>query len=278
MDSNKLERLISEFGPVKWFPNKILGLPREGWFLLELTPLPSLCEIKMVAADIDRGKTVTIDKGKLYHYEDCREEEHNLPAKIGRALRHVKEETFKVAVYPGSKNINNGQPVVIVLAPVINYEVYPDHLHLGIAGNVSDKAFIPGSLCYTANYKEFGEEEDVMLYNIFSQIAIWLFRQQIWVATREIYGKGIWIGPQEGSLRPIDFFYNFNPSGICRCGSGRSYISCHMISDAAVVFKFKPADAKAYIDKKRDILTRDYLIKVSNPQKYAIKQLIEQLV
>lgn len=278
MDINKLDRLTSEFGPVKWFPQSILDLPNEGWFLLELTPLPSPDEIEMVVADICLGKMVTVDKGKLYHYESCKEEEHKVTTKLRKALKHVQEETFKVAIYAGHKIINNGQPIVIVLDPDINYEVYPDHQHLGVAGRITSKAFIPGSLCYTANYKEFGEEDDIMLYNIFSQITIWLFRHQIWIATREIYGKGIWIGPQEGSLRPIDFFYGFNPNGICRCGSTKSYIDCHMISDAAVIFKFKPEDAKAYIDKHRDILIRDYLMKVSNPQKYALKKLTEQLI
>lgn len=132
MENLTIEQLENELGiAIRWYDGDKYNLPGDGWLLIEVNPLPPLDKIEFVAADLAKGSIVRLHGGKLYHFNNCIESEHYIKnAVVRRALKRLTEQTFTLAIYPGQKNVYNGQPIIISLEPEINYMVYPDHPHL----------------------------------------------------------------------------------------------------------------------------------------------------
>lgn len=247
MISSDIESVIREFGPAKW--NRIESdNAAAGVFFLNVTPLPSPNELEKVIADICTGGIpVYVKGGKVYHSEECQARRHDIQnASVKRSLRRLKEETFNVAIHPNiavgpllKEPLLGGQPIAIAFDPAITFMNFPDHPHLSMGGPErllpGTQYFLPDSICYTNNPNGLGNTQTERLLAALDEITIWLLRHQIWMATRELTGHGIWIGPHEGQLDPEWFPSRLNPLGPCRCGSRKTYASCHMTSDLETV-------------------------------------------
>lgn len=259
MISNDIEYLTQEFGPTRWIKLNAA----EGVFFLKVTPLPPPDELERVISDICTGGIpVYVNNGKVYHSDECQARRHVIknPA-VKRSLQRLKEETFNVAIHPNitvdpmkEEPLLGGQPIAIAYDPAITYMNYPDHPHLNM-GDLQKR--LPGtnylmtdSICYTSQPKKLGNTQRKRLLTTFDEVTIWLLRFQIWVATRELTGRGIWIGPQEGQLEANSFPFRLNPQGPCRCGSRKTYYTCHLTEDLEKV-KQKQGDYVATDLKKR---------------------------
>lgn len=282
MSRDTYSDLIQRFGPVKWIPGPILNLPDEGWFLLEITPCPPKNEMEKVISDIYHNRIVRIRNGKLYHSDKCTAETHKLQRELMKIVGHIKEESFTVAVYPGLDGLLLGQPIAIVLNKPINYSEYPDHPHINLGGFVQfgKKAyptFLPESICYGFNHVNYSSNENEKLYEVFAQITIWLFRHQIWCATRNILGKGIWIGPHEGFIEDKYYVDILNPLGQCRCGSHKSYADCHMPQDYSKAKNCTLKEASEFINDKLVYFVIQWKNKFETNQNHSIELLNSKL-
>lgn len=283
MISSNYTDLIQRFGPVKWVPGRIINLPDEGWFLLEITPCPPTNDIEKVISDIYHDRIIRVRNGRLYHSEKCTAQTHRLPRELSGIVSEIKEETFTVAVYPGLKGFALGQPIAIVLNQPINYGEYPDHPHINLGGYVEmyknyPKIFLPDSLCYGFNQVDYRGTKEDNLYEAFVQISMWLFRHQVWCATRAKTGRGIWIGLQEGAMQPEYFPENLNPLGKCRCGGHKSYADCHMPYDYSKAKKCSVKEASAYVKDNIIYLIHQWNDMVSSNQKRRIELLNSRLI
>lgn len=235
-----IKELQSEFGQVVEYKSA-KGVTNEGWFLLEITPSPNSMELEQIVSDIDNVRPVGVQGGKLVHLANCTASDHKVLQKAVReALKHIEEKTFKVAIYvgrTGRMNLEN-QPIAIVIDPEISYITYPDHPHINVGGydKVNNFCF-PDSLCYTDNPQQLGNTQKDRLLNAFDQISIWLFRHQVWEATRRYKKRGVWIGPEIGELLPSDYPAILEPGRLCRCGSDEKYKDCHSESDLLALVK-----------------------------------------
>lgn len=263
--------LLKEFGPVKWYDKTILGW--RGWFLLEISPLPPTGEKELVAADICREELVTVNNGKVYHCSDCSIREHKLSQKLRRAVEQIPDEKFLVAVYGGEPGILNGQPIAIVLEPEISYAVYPDHPHIsqGFHKHIDTEFYIPDSVCYTNDPSNLGDDKNSRLLTVFDEMCIWLFRHQLWLATRHLHNKGEWIGPSEGNLLPQHYASHLNPLGKCHCGKDRVYRDCCMPNDVMIAVKCDRQEAIKRID--RFVLQGLWKRYIGTPQKNSLDRL-----
>ncbi|MEC1718410.1 hypothetical protein [Schinkia azotoformans] len=229
----EIQQLTEVFHPAKWVQGKNSG---EGWFLLEINPLPPEDQIELVVSDIESNKRVFVgyETGKLYHSEHCASEEaHTIDERVKKALKLLQNETFKVVVLPKSPELLATQPVAIAVEPEINYFLYPDHPHLNEDGTYNSNFYFPHSFCYKHDHLKFREGKDLYarVLDAFEQISIWLFRHQVWVATRKLYGKGIWIGKGTPPLPDENFPRFLNAESDCRCGNKVKYKDCHMKAD-----------------------------------------------
>lgn len=282
MNVNVYENLAMEFSNVKWVPKQILGLPEEGWFLLEITPCPSADEIKLVVSDIINNNYINVNKGRLHHSDKCVSKRHKVTPILQEAIDNIKEETYLVAVYPGYCKILNNQPVGIVLNPMINYEGFPDHPHLNMGGiirkNNQANLYFPDSMCYGYSDQEYGNDERERLLKAFRQISIWLFRHQIWAETGKIKSPGIWIGPQSSGLGPEFYTNKINPLGECRCGSHKNYANCHMPYDYSISDKCSIKSAEKFINNNILYIENLWKNSISIPQQYSIRLLKSALL
>lgn len=260
MNQSDIDYVIQEFGPVTW---KSFGTKdtNEGVFLLKVTPLPPPNELEQVIADICTGGVpVYVKSGKVYHFNECGAQSHNiLNPMVKEAIHKLKEETFNVAIHPNitlaqGELLYGGKPLAIAFDPAITYMQFPDHRHLNTG---TYQRFLPNTqysfsdtLCYTAapNNALGITQRDRLLYT-FEEVTIWLLRHQVWVAIRELTGKGEWIGPHEGELDPECFPLRLNPQGLCRCGSQKLYNSCHLKLDFASI-RAKYGDIEAITQEK----------------------------
>lgn len=236
MEEKVIDKLTKVFGPVKWFDQKIFeGIRNEGWFLLEITPLPPQSELKQVISDIMKGCPVDFANGKVRHYPGCGNPEHKITDNRVKAVLHqLLEQKYKVAVCTGTDRMLDGQPIVISLEPRITYSVYPDHPHLNMGGYIPElRKYLPDSFCYgyTVEPERYGPTEYDRFINLFDEVTLWLLRHQVWEAVRKQFGKGIWIGPREGVLPAWSYVNKLNPQGLCRCGNKKLYKDCHLILD-----------------------------------------------
>ncbi|MEC1759899.1 SEC-C metal-binding domain-containing protein [Schinkia azotoformans] len=234
MYESLIKELRSEFGQAVEY-HKVKGITNEGWFLLEITPLPIQIELEQIVSDIENINPVGVQGGKLVHLECCEAHNHNnLQKDVRKALKDLKDQSFKVAVYAGLTNIKilKNQPIAVVLEPEISYITYPDHPHLNVGGfDPANGFYFPDSLCYIDDPQQLGETKKERLLNAFDQISIWLFRHQVWESSRKYKKRGIWIGPQVGSFAPYDYPPILDPNRACWCGSNKPYKDCHSESD-----------------------------------------------
>jgi len=231
-----IKELTKEFLPSKWRKNSFSDIPGEGWFLLEINPLPPEDEIEKVIFDIDNNRPVRVgyETGKIYHSMNCDSlSDHTIPEDLKKAIPLLKDETFLVAVLPEGPIRLGKQPVAIAIKPEINYFIFPDHPHLNEDGYYENLNgfYYPHSFCYKHDHSEFSGDLYNRVLDAVEQISIWLFRHQVWVATRETSNKGIWIGKGTPPL-PEEFFSRFlDPEDRCRCGSKLKYKYCHLKND-----------------------------------------------
>lgn len=206
------------------------GLPGGDWFVYETSPMPSSEELKMVIADIENGNDVYVKyNGPLKHLADCRESKHEIEKSLGTALSGIKNEKFRVAIWENTDGVLHGQPIIIPLNPEINYNIYPDHPHIN-TGIKALNYYLPESICYTNNPQTLGDNSCERIFNAILQTDIWLFRHEVWLATRN-NRKGIWLKPDVKSDENLQFFFHRNPHGKCRCGSNKEYSQCHLNQD-----------------------------------------------
>lgn len=232
----EIQQLTTEFLPSRWIKGPFSEIPGEGWFLLEINPLPPEDEIEKVVTDIENDKPVRVgyETGKIYHSSNCHHSVNPpITEEMKNAIQHLKDDTFLVAILPkGPVGLKN-QPVVIALEPEINYYIYPDHPHLnedGYYGNVNN-LYYPHSFCYKHDHSKFKGDRYSRVLDAFEQVSIWLFRHQVWLATRETQSKGRWIGKGQPPLPDGCFPRILNPEMHCRCGSKNKYKDCHLKAD-----------------------------------------------
>lgn len=226
-----------------------------GWFLLETTPLPPANELVKVVSDICNIRSIRIENNRLRHSPNCTDTEHNFPkqnrAVLLQAMDRLTPQTFSLAIHPARPNFPETPPHVIAIDPLINYNLYPDHPHihcwyvkLGPQGFYSE----PDTLCWgfpsTLPKDPFGRME-----NLLAQVLMWLFRHQVWLATREVKKPGIWIGPGSAPMDHSEYPVFLNPFATCRCGSDKHYIDCHMVGDVALRERCSKKDAKIRLAK-----------------------------
>lgn len=229
-------------------------MQKDGWFLLETTPLPPADELLKVIVDIYKGRPVHIENSKLYHSSQCTDDKHILPKKdrkiILKVVETITKQKFLIAVHPNHPNFPGNPPMVIALDPLISYNVYPDHPHIStwsyMVGN--NYFFPPDTLCYGLP-DELSDDAYKRLEYLLAQIIIWLFRHQVWLETRKIKKPGLWIGPGALPMNPEYYPMFLNPFGHCRCGQEKPYIACHMTSDIAEREKCSLQQAKLRIGK-----------------------------
>ena len=233
MNQVEIKKIVDAFGPIRWI-EQINGMPGTGWFLMEVTPCPPKDQRPLVVADIIANKGILVELGCLYHDPSCQSPNHKIENQVvKKVINNLKKQTFCIAVYlnpcgaPLNQPLLMGRPIAIAVDPVISYSVYPDHPHLNLSNPIFQKTneYFPDSLCYMTEKLPIDNYERFLL--ALDTITIWLFRHQIWLATRKLEGEGIWIGPHEGILDDEAFAFRLDPSGRCRCGKGIKYADCH---------------------------------------------------
>lgn len=239
MNLSQIDSILEKCRTARWVTGNLGDLPCEGWFLLEVNPLPSGDELHKVVQDIADGRQICVSDGKIRHLSSCseRHDETTISQNVQAVLPRLVDHTFRIAVHPGLGQCYQGQPLAIVLDPSINYEVYPDHPHLntgGVVGFLGQRMYVPDTICYEENISGLGSEPFKRYPQTFALLSDWLLRHMIWTETRKVNnGNGNWIGPQAASLtlkqRAEAGFWN--PFEVCRCGSGKMYSDCHMLSD-----------------------------------------------
>lgn len=232
MDRILINKLLDDIPNLKVHRIKEGIIPSGLWFGLEVKPLPSYEDLKMVAYDVAKDNILHITGNlALSHSELCTEKHHDLDDLLERALEETSDHTYMLAIWEGNDQVLNGQPVVISLDPEISFNIYPDHPHINAGGLFkSENKYIPSSICYTDDPNALGDNQYTRILEAIHQTIIWLFKHQIWVSTKKI-GKGIWIGPQVYNNENQQFSYYRDPYGKCRCGSNKQYYKCHLNED-----------------------------------------------
>jgi hypothetical protein len=105
--------------------------------------------------------------------------------------------------------------------PEISARTYRGHPHL----------YHPDVICPLFPPEKTWSWHTHNLVDYLGHVAVWLLKSQVWMATRDANGKGLWIGPDvshdaEMLLRLVA------PGDPCHCGSGRKYKQCHRPHDA----------------------------------------------
>lgn len=234
MSSSLIEYLKTEFGQAVEYID-VPGFTKEGWFLLEICPFPQVEEINQIVSDIQNDRVIGVQNGKLIHLDYCEALNHKIfSSEVRKAIKDIRKQTFKVAVYAGATNLSplENQPIAIVLEPEISYFTFPEHFHLNVGMFDSvNNFYFPDSLCYTDDPKSLGKSQEERLLKTFDYVSIWLFRHQIWEASRAYRKRGNWIGPDVRNLTPDVYPPILDPNGTCWCGSNKKYKDCHSNSD-----------------------------------------------
>lgn len=284
MCQGKYDSLLESFGPVKWVPKRIIDMPNVGgWFLLEITPCPPKEDMESIIADIMNNENVSVDNGRLLHADSCTSTNHKLNDIKKDVINSIKPQRFVIAISQGNHGFWDNQPIAIGLDPVIDYMHYPDHPHLNMGGvirkNFMDPFYVPDSLCY--GFKPslvHGMTEMEMLDEVFAQVSIWLFRHQVWVATKNSTGKGSWIGLQDPPIEDKYFTYKLNPFGKCRCGSGKAYVDCHLVEHFSELHECSLKDAERIINKNIRKMSGGWMQSIQAPERHLRNNLNEILM
>lgn len=255
----------------KDFQVEILGNPTScnylngQWYLLTVNPLPQKEEIYNIISDIEKDIGVFVNKGQVTHDRLC-DEEHKIKKRLEKCIPYLEDTTFKVLVYINKDFIlyEQNMPIAIVIEPEISFMTYPDHPHLNFGKmypkekpeetlkkifpkskllesmNIESpkRYYISESLCLLHDYNELGnvENDEIgYLQQTFAKISSYLFRHLVWLASRKIYGKGIWIGPTHNQFPVERFSYMIDPNNMCRCGSRLSYSLCCLDKDIRIL-------------------------------------------
>lgn len=194
----------------------------EAW-TLRVNPLPAADELALVLADLAAGRVVGVRRGgRVAHLDQCLvpADEHRSP------LSNVPEQQFTLEfVYPERElgPIGPVHPQVRVLSPEISARTQPQHPHLYRAGGDS-------WACAVAPHDRDWDWKNGGTVRYLDLACIWLLKTLVWIRTGGgILGFGRWIGPDAphdpATLLTID------PTGPCRCGTGRTYAACHKATD-----------------------------------------------
>jgi hypothetical protein len=250
MNGYEIATAVSGILPVTWVNGSLPGTPGEGWFLINVNPLPPSGEVEQVVSDICEDRDILLEDGQVRHYPGCSSVHHSLKPELRKVINLLNPQNFKVAVHPGIPGRYNGQPLAIAIDPVISYANFPDHPHLNVGGKglgAAFKGYLPDSLCYLEDVHELGSDPTVRFRNVFFIIAIWLFRHMVWEAQRKLYRNANWIGPEGSRLPDYAYALTLDPLGPCRCGSQRNYFDCHMMNDIQKRADLPPAVKARYM-------------------------------
>lgn len=198
------------------------------WFIVEITPLPLIEEIKNVVADLLVENVVSVHSStRLSHFSRCKSKEHLVDDYIEEIFDELEKVTYKVLIKApwriNGKDVLEGQPLVIVLDPIINHAKYPEHPHI----NTYVQEILPSTLCYFEKYSSIkGMSLDKKVVFTVQATAFYLFKHQIWeiLKTKDIVTP--WIAPDGDSLDEIYMLSVLNPDGICFCGTGKKFRNC----------------------------------------------------
>jgi hypothetical protein len=226
MNEEVIKAILDTYDNVTWVKGQVGNIPGEGWFLLEVSPLPPREELFLVASDIIENRTLHVRQGKVRHKAEC-DSEHLLPANLHKSLTGLKQRKFTVAIHPGIPGVYLGQPLAIPIDPIINYDVFPDHPHLNMGGPNEKGLFFPDTLCYEEDIARMYEDPFIRLKQSIALITVWLLRHMLWEETRRQYKKGVWIGPEAEGIESYFYLTALNPAGHCRCRSSLTYRQCH---------------------------------------------------
>lgn len=229
-----IEELGQSFGEIKFS-----SIMRD-WCLISINPLPPEDEILTVICDTQNNLPFNIEEGKIRHLDTCVKKSHPVDKRIIDSVNLLKDDTFKIAICMQEEAPPLNQPIAISLDPLISLTEYPDHMHINAPLTTSSLEQIGldclwESLCYNKDARELGNSIEERVMEAMGMITMWAFKQQIWLASRELYGmgKGIWIGKHTPYFeKPGSYFYLLNPKNKCRCGSNKLYRDCCMQEDA----------------------------------------------
>lgn len=277
MNGREIAEAVAGVHRVTWVDRSLPEVPGEGWFLLEVNPLPPSGDILQVMSDICEDRQILVKDGQVKHYPGCSVAYHSLRPELRKVVQRLKTKSFKIAVHPGITGRYFGQPLAVAIDPVISYSVFPDHPHLntgGIDQQAQFTGFLPDSLCYLEDIGELGTDPVGRFRNAFSFITIWLFRHMVWEAMRTSSGTAVWIGPEGPSLPDYGYFSVHSPSSECRCGSRKTYFECHMRTD---VRKWPNYSHALEVILMRDIVSAQFRWEASYkaPQQRFVSRLTE---
>lgn len=195
-------------------------------------------QFRMVAADLMRGEIVyLLPGGELAHAPDCQHTVHEVsglrrpPSRLFRVDLSFPATAFGPAgpVNPKAR-IGAGPLGSFGLTPGMQELRYLGHPHLSGDGR-GDAWACP----LPPHDTEWTWQSGAVLAYL-DQVAIWLFKTEVWAATRKwpLY-TGLWLGEAAGHA-PVEVLA-YSAEGACRCGSGRRYGDCHRALDLREWFK-----------------------------------------
>lgn len=202
-----------------WFPTSEWGERVEAGRRVRhlevvMTPIPPPEELLLVVADLGRPETSLVQlepNGRIRHHPRCagRHELHD------EQLAHL---ALPDAAFLLSATLYGPpeHPRVRVIDPEISARTYRGHPHL----------YHPDVICPLFPPEKTWSWHTHNLVDYLGHVAVWLLKSQVWIATRDANGKGLWVGPNvphdpETLLRIVA------PGDPCPCGSGRKYRQCH---------------------------------------------------
>ena len=284
MDQPTIQRLIHDYGPVRWVDKSIFGFKNEGWFVIDTIPLPPKEEIESVVMDIIHHQDISYANGKVRRWPENQKSSGIKDRVLKEVVTKLENKRYKVGICVNENaDFLEGQPIAIALDPIISYMNYPDHPHLNTLGQYKN-AFVPESFCYGYNVEKerYGTTDYEKFMRAFDEVTLWLFRHQIWEAYREYTGKGKWIGVHHAvGLPDLTYAGILNPLGQCRCGKKLKYLDCHLPLDLSVKVKEKmKLDHTTRLEVQTEYiknLTLSWDKRVGLPQREMLKKLKDML-
>ncbi len=231
-----MNNVKSEFYNLKKVDSRFTRKYSGTWYYIEISPRPSDRDFFLVISDLIRKETIEFSQNvKLLHSRSC-QKKHSIPQDLKKALKRIindlsdlkfrvliKEPKFDIP--SGTYREFHGQPLVFILDPIINFDIYPNHPHL----NAFKEEVYPASVCYTDEYSRIiAMSTSQKIDFAIKQTAFWLFKHMIWVKLNEINFSDSWIGPESDRVNELARYQNINPSGLCFCGSNALFKDCCM--------------------------------------------------
>jgi len=198
-----------------------------------MRPIPTDADFHLVLEDLMADQSVRLlPGGQLAHSWKC--ERKHLDATVLKIT--VPPRRFVVSleypelpdgdtgpIHPRAR-VGTGLMMSVAPGPEISRRTLPYHPHLSY-DNKEDSWACPLSPHETDwTWKHGGTREYL------DQVAIWIFKTEVWARTGGVLGGGLWVGTSV-SHEPTDVLASVAPDSPCRCGSGTSYRRCHMPFD-----------------------------------------------